>query len=478
MSTLITIDPVTRIEGHSRITIRLDDAGEVAAARLHITQFRGFEKFVEGRPFEEMPSLTARTCGICPISHLLASAKACDELMAVRIPESAASLWRLINYGQLIQSHALSFFHLSSPDLLLGMDSDPASRHILGVAEKFPELARDGIWLRQFGQQIIARLSGKRIHPAWIVPGGVAQPLAAAAREQILEQIPQAMAIARRTLAWFRPVMDAFPDEIESFANFPSLFMALVAPDGTIEHYDGVLRVVDAQRRVVVEGGGADESTDYAEFIGEAVEPDSYLKSPYFRALGYPQGMYRVGPLARLNVCERLGTPLAERELEEFRALRPAGAVLGSFHYHYARLIEILYAVERIAQLLDAPEIMATSVRAIARANRSEGVGVCEAPRGTLIHHYRIDDQGLVSWANLIIATGHNNLAMNQGITQAARRFVHAGKLGAGALNRVEAVIRCFDPCLSCSTHALGTMLLRIELFDASGALLDCCERV
>lgn len=474
MSTLITIDPVTRIEGHSRITLRLDDTGEVAAARLHITQFRGFEKFVEGRPFEEMPSLTARTCGICPISHLLASAKACDELMAVRIPESAASLRRLINYGQLIQSHALSFFHLSSPDLLLGMDSDPASRHILGVAEKFPELARDGIWLRKFGQQIIERLSGKRIHPAWIVPGGVAQPLAALAREQIAAQIPQAIAIARKTLDWFRPAMSGFQQEIESFANFPSLFMALVAPDGTIEHYDGTLRVVDGARRIVAEGIRAG---DYAEFIGEAVEADSYLKSPYFKALGYPQGMYRVGPLARLNVCERLGTPLAEREFEEFRALQDDGAVLGSFHYHYARLIEILYAVERIAQLLDAPEIMAASVRAIAHANRSEGIGVCEAPRGTLIHHYRIDDQGLLTWANLIIATGHNNLAMNQGITQAARRFVKAGKIGEGALNRVEAVIRCFDPCLSCSTHALGGMLLRIELFDASGALIDCCER-
>ena len=474
MTKLVTIDPVTRIEGHSRITIRLDEHGEVDIARLHITQFRGFEKFVEGRPFQEMPSLTARTCGICPISHLLASAKACDELMAVRIPESAAMLRRLVNYGQLIQSHALSFFHLSSPDLLLGMDCDPASRNILGVAAKFPELARDGIWLRKFGQQIIELTSGKRIHPAWIVPGGVNHPLSLEAREQIVAQLPRAITIVTRTLDWFKPVIGSFQDEIDCFANFTSLFMALVSPDGTIEHYDGSIRIVDSQRRIVVDKIAA---CDYADTIGEAVEPDSYLKSPYFKPLGYPQGIYRVGPLARLNVCERMGTPLAERELGEFRALQPDGAVLSSFHYHYARLIEILHALERVGELLDAPDILDTQVRSSASASRREGVGVAEAPRGTLIHHYRIDDNGLIAWANLIIATGNNNLAMNQGITQAAKQFVHDAKISEGALNRVEAVIRCFDPCLSCSTHALGQMLLRIELIDAAGEVVDSCER-
>ncbi len=474
MTKLITIDPVTRIEGHSKITIRLDDDGRVDVARLHITQFRGFEKFTEGRPYQEMPSLTARTCGICPISHLLASAKACDDLMAVTIPASAAMLRRVINFGQLIQSHALSFFHLSSPDLLLGMDSDPASRHILGVAAKFPELAKDGIWLRKFGQQIIERLSGKRIHPTWIVPGGVSQPLSEAVRDQIVAEIPQAMAIARKTLDWFKPAIANFQDEIDSFANFPSLFLGLVSPDGAIEHYDGYMRVVDAQRRIVVD---KIESRDYAKYIGEAVEPDSYLKSPYFKPLGYPAGLYRVGPLARLNVCERMGTPLAEGELADFRALQPEGAVLSSFHFHYARLVEILYALERVAELLGSPDILSTQVRAIANPNKAEGVGISEAPRGTLIHNYRIDANGLITWANLIIATGHNNLAMNQGITQVAKRFVDGRKIGEGALNRVEAVIRCYDPCLSCSTHALGEMPLRIELLDASGEVLDSCER-
>lgn len=474
MSTLITIDPVTRIEGHSRITIRLDDAGRVDDARLHITQFRGFEKFVEGRPFEEMPSLTARTCGICPVSHLLASAKACDEIMALRIPPAADALRRVINHAQLIQSHALSFFHLTSPDLLLGMDADPATRHILGIADKFPETARDGIWLRKFGQKIIERLAGRRVHPRGIVGGGVVEPLDEAVRDEIAAEIPHAVAITRRTLGWYKPALRAFSEEIENFANFPSLFMALVGPDATIEHYDGTLRVVDAQRRIVADGIAA---ADYAQFIGEAVEPDSYLKSPYYKPLGYAQGAYRVGPLARLNVCERLGTPLADAELEEFRALQAGGAVLASFHYHTARLIEILHACERMAQLLATPEITGRMVRARAAANRRAGVGVCEAPRGTLIHHYRVDEDGLITWANLIIATGHNNLAMNRGITQAARHFLRDGALGDGALNRVEAVIRCFDPCLSCSTHALGGMLLRIELYDARGTLLDSKER-
>jgi len=474
MTQTITIDPVTRIEGHSKITIKLDDNGRVERARFHITQFRGFEKFTEGRPFQEMPSLTARTCGICPISHLLASAKACDDLMAVTIPASAAMLRRVINFGQLIQSHALSFFHLSSPDLLLGMDSDPANRHILGVGAKFPELAEDGIWLRKFGQQVIERLGGKRIHPAWIVPGGVSLPLSESVRDEILAEIPKAMAIARRTLDWFKTVVGSFQAEIDSFANFPSLFLAMVSPDGKIEHYDGQLRVVDAQRRIVVDGIAP---KDYASYFGEAVEPDSYLKSPYFKPLGYPEGLYRVGPLARLNVCQRMGTPAADRELDDFRALQPESAVLSSFHFHYARLVEIVYALERVAELLGAPEILDTQVRAFASPNKREGFGVSEAPRGTLIHHYRIDANGLITWINLIIATGHNNLAMNQGITQVARRFVDGQRITEGALNRVEAVIRCYDPCLSCSTHALGQMLLRIELVDADGVLLDACQR-
>lgn len=469
MARTIVIDPVTRIEGHARITIRLDSEGEVEDAQFHVTQFRGFEKFMEGRPFAEMPAITARICGICPISHLLASAKACDEIVAVRLPPAAAALRRMLNLGQIVQSHALSFFHLSSPDFLLGMDTPVAERNVLGLAAKHPELARDGIWLRRFGQRVIERLAGKRIHPAWLVPGGVSTPLNAEARDEMLQELPEAFRISQAALELFRPLVSQYAAEIETFANFPSLFMGLVTPDGDLEHYDGLLRVVDADRRTVTE---QTDPYDYASHIGEAVESFSYLKSPYYKPRGYPDGLYRVGPLARLNVADRCGTPRADAALEEFRKLAP-GAVLSSFYFHYARLIEILYALERIEALLKDPDILNTRVRSVAGVNRNEGVGISEAPRGTLIHHYRVDDDGLITWANLIIATGHNNLAMNRGVLQVARRFVNGNKLSEGALNRVEAVIRCFDPCLSCSTHALGQMPLDIRLVDVDGNLVD-----
>ena len=473
MARTISIDPVTRIEGHSRITLHLDDKGTVTDAQFHITQFRGFEKLCEGRPFHEMPSLMARTCGICPVSHLMAGAKACDEILAVRIPETAAKLRRIMNLAQIVQSHALSFFHLSSPDLLLGMDADPSERHILGVAAKFPEIAKDGIWLRKFGQQIIEQLGGRRVHPAWPVPGGVASPLSAETREKILADIPKALDIAQRTLEWYKPAYGKFAAEIETFANFPSLFMATVGEDDMLEHYDGTLRVVDHRRKVIDEGIKASE---YLDYIGEAVEPYSFLKSPYYKLMGYPAGIYRVGPLARLNCAERCGMPKAAAELMAFHKLSD-GAVLSSFHYHYARLIEILYGIERIEALLNDKDILNTNVRAIAGPNRSEGVGISEAPRGTLIHHFRVDGNGLVTWANLIIATGHNNLAMNRGVLQVAKRFVNGSKIEQGALNRCEAVIRCYDPCLSCSTHALGQMPLAIDLVDAGGNVIDTQKR-
>lgn len=469
MSRTIVIDPVTRIEGHSKITIFLDDHGEVRDARFHVTQFRGFEKFCEGRPFTEMPALTARTCGICPVSHLMASAKACDEILATRIPDTAVKLRRILNLAQLIQSHALSFFHLSSPDLLLGMDADPAQRNILALAASHPDLARDGIWLRKFGQQIIEQLAGKRIHPAWVVPGGVSRPLTPDTRDWILVRIPEGIRIIQRTLEWYKSAYGHFADEIEHFANFPSLFMALVSGDGSLEHYDGALRVVDERRKIVADDI---QAADYQDYIAEHVEPDSYLKSPYFKLMGYPEGLYRVGPLARLNCADRSGAPLTSVELFAFRKLSK-GAVLSSFHYHYARLIEILFGLERIEQLLNEADILSGDVRAHAGPNRGEGVGMSEAPRGMLLHHYKVDRNGLVTWANLIIATGHNNLAMNKGITQAAKRYVKGDKIKEGALNRVEAVIRCYDPCLSCSTHALGQMPIVMQLVGPDGRVLD-----
>jgi NAD-reducing hydrogenase large subunit len=469
----IVIDPVTRIEGHAKITLKLNDGGEVVDAMFHVTQFRGFEKFCEGRPLTEMPSLMARTCGICPVSHLTASAKACDALLAVQIPETAANLRRVMNLAQLVQSHALSFFHLSSPDLLMGFDADPAKRHLFGVMQENPQLARDGIRLRQIGQTVIEILGGKKIHPPWAVPGGVNKPLAAEDRDKMLAMLPEALEIAQRTLLWYKRVAVGYAQEARTFANFPTLFMGLVTETGGLEHYDGLLRIVDSKGDIVIDKFPPER---YQELIAEAVEPYSYMKFPYFKELGYPQGIYRVGPLARLNLVDQCGTPIADQEWAEFRQMQ-RGAVLSSFHYHHARLIEIIFGIEMMQRVLNSPDILDKKVRARARPNRTEGVGVAEAPRGTLIHHYRIDDNGLMVWANLIIATGHNNLAMNRGILQAAQQFVGGGKISEGALNRVEAVIRCYDPCLSCATHALGKMPLRIELANSSGEVVHEIHR-
>ncbi|MCX7019760.1 MAG: Ni/Fe hydrogenase subunit alpha [bacterium] len=469
----IVIDPVTRIEGHGRITIQLGDDGVVQDAHFHVTQLRGFEKFCEGRPFEEMPSLMARICGICPVSHLIAAAKACDALLAVRIPPTAIQLRRIINMAQIVQSHALSFFHLSSPDLLLGMDFDPVQRNIFGVLQRYPDLARDGIRLRRFGQQIIEWLGGKRIHPSWVVPGGVNEPLTEQRRNQILATIPEALEIIVRTLDWFRTAMGIFQEEIATFANFPTLYMGLVNEDGEPDYYDGRLRVVDSAGNVINDGI---EAAEYHDYIGEYVEPHSFLKSPFYIPLGYPEGIYRVGPLARLNVADRLNEPKAYEEWSAFRELGRR-AVQSSFYYHYARLIEILFCIERLRTRLSRPDILNKHVRAYAEPNSFEGVGMSEAPRGMLLHHYKIDEQGLVTWANLIIATGHNNLAMNRGVLQAAKHFVKGNKIEEPMLNRVEAVIRCYDPCLSCSTHAIGKMPLHVQLVSADGGILDEIKR-
>mgnify|MGYP006276869749 CR=1 FL=1 len=473
MAKTITINPVTRIEGHAKITIQLDDQGKVVDAMFHVTQFRGFEKFVEGRPLREMPAITARICGICPVSHLMASSKACDDLLAVEIPHTAANLRRIMNLGQLVQSHALSFFHLSSPDLMLGMDADPRERNVFGLIKKHPEFATDGVLLRKFGQNIIERLGGKRIHPAWCVPGGVNEPLSSEHRSAILEGIPAALDRARRALDWLKSIAFRFQDEIDVFANFPTLHMGLVNERGELDHYDGALRVCDEEGKTLTQ---LREPRRYGELIGEHVEPWTYLKFPYYAPRGYPDGIYRVGPLSRLVCADRCGTPIADHELSEFR-LRIGRAPTSSFHYHWARLIEAVYGIERIEQLLNDPDILDDRVQATAGVNRLEGVGISEAPRGTLIHHYRITPDGQMKWANLIIATGHNNLAMNRGVRQVAERFVDGNSLQEGMLNRVEAVVRAFDPCLSCSTHAWGQMPLRIELRDAQGAIVDTQSR-
>jgi NAD-reducing hydrogenase large subunit len=467
----IQINPVTRIEGHAQVTILLNEDDSVKEALFKVVDFRGFEKFTEGRPFYEMPSITSRACGICPVSHLLASAKACDAIVGVNPPQTAVMLRRLMHMGQLIQSHSLNFFHLSSPDLLLGFDSDPAQRNIFGLIEKQPELAMQGIKIRKYGQEIIEKIAGKRIHSSeWIMPGGAKWPLSQDRADYLCAQLPEVLDGAQKTLEMYKGMLDGFGEEVENLGNFPSYYMGLVTGDGALEHYDGRIRIVDQHGKTVAE---CIDPKKYRDFIGEAVEPYSFMKFPYFKAVGYPEGAYRVGPLARLNVASHCGTPLADDELKQFKRLGKNGVVQSTFHYHYARLIELLFCLETAKTLLEDPEILSEHVTSKALVNNYEGVGVAEAPRGTLIHHYKVDTQGMVTWNNMIIATEHNNIAYNTAVTQVAKKYVKARQLQEGMLNRVEAVIRAFDPCLSCATHAVGQMPLDVQLVDAKGRFID-----
>lgn len=469
MAKRVLIDPVTRIEGHAKISIYLDDAGNVSDAEFHVTEFRGFEKFCEGRPLAEMPSITPRICGICPVSHLLASAKAGDAILSVAVPPAADKLRRFMNLAQILQSHSLSFFHLSAPDFVLGWDTPPAQRNVFGLASANPDLARAGIRLRQFGQEVIEILGGKKIHPAWAVPGGVRNPLSKEGRERIRTWLPEVLATAKTALELFKKTLKTHQNETQMYGNFPSLFMGLVAPDGSWEHHGGKLRFTDSSGSVIADQL---EPSKYFEFIGESVQKNSYLKSPYYAPLGFPHGMYRVGPLARLNVCERIGASLADKELKNFKDLGGHGAVTSSFLYHYARLIEILTCVELIQRALDDEDLLSEYLRADAGINNLRGIGASEAPRGTLFHDYTVDRDGILRKVNLLIATGQNNLAMNRTVAQIARHYVRGADIPEVTLNRIEHGIRCFDPCLSCSTHALGQMPMAVQLIAPDGKVV------
>ncbi|HEX7617841.1 MAG TPA: Ni/Fe hydrogenase subunit alpha, partial [Verrucomicrobiae bacterium] len=464
----ITINPVTRIEGHAKITIQLDDAGNVTDTQFHVVEFRGFEKFCEGRFFAEMPQITARICGICPVSHLLASAKACDAVLGVAIPQPAKLLRELLHMGQLTQSHALSFFHLSAPDLLLGYDADPAIRNVVGLIQQHPGIAIKGVRLRKYGQEIIKHTGGRKIHPDFPIPGGVNKALTVAERDEMRKGLPEAFEHAKFALDLIKKYQEAHHDEVETFASFDSNYMGLIQPDGALEHYDGNLRFSDANGKVVEDQV---PPAKYLDVIAEATEPWSYLKFPFIKRLGYPAGIYRVGPLARLNLVDKISTPQAGAALREWKSGRH-GVRRSSFYYHWARLIELLYALERIQQLLDDPDICSTDIMVNARPANAQGVGVIEAPRGTLFHHYWVDGDGRIEKANLIVATGHNNLAMNRAVLSVAKKYVKGNELKEGMLNRVEAAIRCYDPCLSCSTHAVGQMPLHVQLIAPGGTVL------
>jgi NAD-reducing hydrogenase large subunit len=466
MTRKIVIEPITRVEGHGKVTIHLDDKGNVDQARFHITQVRGFEKFCEGRLFWEMPVITARICGICPVSHHLASAKAGDVILGVKLTPAAERLRRLIHMAQIVQSHALHFFHLASPDLLFGMDADPAKRNIMGLIAEKPEIAIKGVKLRAFGQKIIETLGDKRVHPNAAIPGGMNKALSPDKRDEILSQVDDIIADCQFAIDLVKEYYAQHSEEAASFASFGTGYLGLVDNEGNVEYYDGKLRLKDS-RGITLEDNVAPEN--YLSIIEERVEDWSYLKFPYYKKLGYPVGMYRVGPLGRLNVADGCDTPLANKEFGNFKKLGNNGVVQGSLYYHYARLIEALNAAEKIKLLVQDEIICSQEIWVNSSTINEEGIGVIEAPRGTLFHHYWVDTSGKIRKVNLIVATGNNNLAMNRSAYEVAKEFIKDGKVTEGILNRIEVAIRCYDPCLSCSTHALGHMPLEITIYDPDG---------
>jgi len=471
MGRKITIEPVTRIEGHARVTIHLDDAGKVEKSFFHVDQFRGFEKFSEGRMYFEMPVITPRICGICPVSHHLASVKACDAVAGVTPPRPATLLRELLHMGQIIQSHCLHFFHLASPDLIFGFDADPATRNVIGLIDADPDLAVKAVKLRKYGQEIIRRLSGRRIHMRWAVPGGVATALSQEDRDWMLGQYDEMLGYLLDGIGIAKQWVGANQDLIQRFANFKSGYLGLVK-DGALELYDGMVRLTGKDGQLLEEF----EDQDYLDYISEWVEDWSYLKFPFYKKMGWPDGTYRAGPLGRLNVADRISTPLANEEFKNFKALSD-GPVEPSLYFHYARLIETVYGFERAKELLEDPDILSTDIRANVTGITGVGVGCIEAPRGTLFHHYWTDETGKIERVNLIVATGNNNWAMSKSVDMVAKEFVDGNNLTEGMLNRVEAAIRCYDPCLSCSTHAIGQMPLIVELRSSDGEVVDVIRR-
>ena len=467
----IAIEPVSRVEGHGKVTILLDEENRVHQVRLHIVEFRGFEVFIEGRPYWEVPIAMQRLCGICPVSHLLAATKAMDLIAGYGpLTPTAEKLRRLLHYGQIVQSHALHFFHLASPDLLLGFESEVGKRNVLGVAAAFPDLARQGVLTRKFGQEVIRHVAGKRIHGTGVIPGGVNKALSLEDRDSMRRGIDQIVDWSREAVGLVNRLHETSPEFYRTFGEARANMMGLVDDRGAPDFYHGGLRARDA------DGGPIFDHVDYASYrslIQENVKNWSFMKFPHFKALGAENGWYRVGPLARVQVCDFLPTPLAEGERQKFLAVGGGKPLHGALMYHWARMIEMLHAAEKARDLLDDPDIVGADLMADKGPRRGEAVGVIEAPRGTLFHHYRVNENDLVSYCNLIVSTTSNNQAMNEAIRAVASRFLSGREVTEGLLNHIEIAIRAYDPCLSCATHALGQMRLEVDLVDAGGALVS-----
>jgi NAD-reducing hydrogenase large subunit len=467
----VVIEPVTRVEGHGKVTILLDKENRVKQARLHIVEFRGFERFIQGRPYWELPVAVQRLCGICPVSHHLCAAKACDRLVGgENLTPTAEKMRRLMHYGQTFQSHSLHFFHLSSPDLLFGFDADPKVRNVFGVAEKFPDLAKQAVLMRKYGQEVIARTAGKKIHGTGAIPGGINKNLSIAERDELLADFEQNLEWARAAVKIAKDYTVENLELATEFGSFDSNHVGLVREDGTMDLYNGGLRALDKDGNVIFDHM---DNQRYLDFIAEEVRPWSYMKFPFIRQIGPEAGWYRVGPLARVNVCDQIDTPEAEAARKEFKAVtndKPNNLTLA---YHWARMIENLHSVEKIGELLNDADLQGTDL-VTKGEKRYEGVGILEAPRGTLFHHYRIDDNDQVTMANLIVSTTSNNEPMNRAVQKVAMDHI-SGKpeVTEAMLNHVEVAIRAYDPCLSCATHAMGQMPLIVKIVDHEGNLVD-----
>ncbi len=479
MGQKITIEPVTRVEGHGKVTIHLDNEGKVEQTRLHIVEFRGFERFVQGRPYWEMPVLVQRLCGICPVSHHLAAAKAMDVIVGAGTGEgltpTGEKMRRLMHYGQMFQSHSLHFFHLASPDLLFGIDSDPLKRNIINVAIQHRDLAVQGVMMRKYGQEVIKATAGKKIHGTGAIPGGINKHLSEEERDYLLNgddymNIDKMISWSQDALEFFKEYHKKNKGVIDGFAEFPSSHLSLVRKDGALDLYHGVLRAVDAEGKKILHDIDYQE---YDRYINEEVRSWSYMKFPYLKEIGKKNGWYTVGPLARMNTAEFIDTPMAQKEFELFKQYNGGKPSNKPMHSHWARLIEILHSAEKMKQLLNDPDLMEGEL--VTKGDkRLEGVGLIEAPRGTLFHHYKIGENDMITMANLIVSTTNNNQPMNEAVNQVAVKVMTGKKeITEGMMNAVEVAIRAYDPCLSCATHALGQMPLEFAVYDADNNLID-----
>ena len=479
MKQKIVIDPVTRVEGHGKVTIHLDEENRVTDSFFHIVEFRGFERFIQGHPYWEAPVMVQRLCGICPVSHHLAAAKAIDRIVGLD-PEdlsiTAQKIRKLLHYAQIFQSHALHFFYLASPDLLFGYNSRPETRNVVGVAMQYPELAKKGILMRKFGQEVIKMIAGKKIHGISATPGGVHKKVTVRERDYFLngKDIPSVDTM----VSWSQEIIDFIKSYhldnsawLNEFADYPSGHMGLVNKmNGYLELYDGHLRAIDAEGNRTLDDI---EDEEYQHYFYEGVEKWSYLKFPYLKHLGRERGWNRVGPLARLNVCEGISTPLAAFERLEFLEANQGKTNNKTMYSHWARLIELLHCAEMMKDLLEDDDLLSSDLNRRGE-RRNEGIGIIEAPRGTLIHHYEVDDKDRITRCNLIVSTTHNNEAMNKAVKWVAEHEISGkGEISEGLLNQVEVAIRAYDPCLSCATHALGKMPLEVSLVGPDGTCID-----